>query len=202
MPASSQATIRWFTLVGMLAALTYVLYLPLFRIPIILFLELNLSEVVMFIAGFSLGPWAVLFTGMFRLLFALPFTTTGGIGELADLMYSLSFVLPGAILYQHHRTKQIATVGFMLGFALQLLVTSLMNALIITDLYLQLFLNITPAQFLASVQTAIPQVQDPYWSLVLWMYLPFNMLKNTIIIVLSLLTYKRVHFLIKRYRNR
>jgi riboflavin transporter len=196
----SKAKLRWLTLVAMLAALTYVLYLPLLRIPIILFLEINLSEVVMFIAGFSLGPWAVVFTGIFRLLFALPFTTTGGIGELADLLYSFAFILPGAILYQFNRTKQTATLGFVIGFALQLMVTSLMNALLITDLYLNLFLNISPEQFLSYIQNTIPQVENPYWSLVLYMYLPFNILKNSIIIGLSLLTYKRVHLVIKTFR--
>ena len=191
---------RWITLVGMLSALTYLLYLPIFRIPIILFLELNLSEVVIFIGGFSLGPLAAIFIGLFRFLFSLLYTSTGGIGEFADFIYSMAFILPGVILYQFHRDKKTATLGFIIGFLSQLIVTSLLNALVITDLYLTLFLNLTPQEFLGYIQSVLPQVENPYWSLVLWMYLPFNIFKNVVIIALTLFTYKRTHRLIKKFR--
>jgi riboflavin transporter len=196
----STKRLRWLTLVGMMAAMTYILYLPVFRIPIILFLELNLSEVVIFIGGFSLGPLAAIFIGLFRFLFSLFYTTTGGIGELADYLYSMAFVLPGVILYQRRRDKRTASLGFIVGFISQLAVTSLLNALVITDLYLRLFLNLTPEAFLGYIQTVLPQVENPYWSLVLWMYLPFNVFKNLVIIMVTLFTYKRTHRLIKKLR--
>ena len=196
----STQRLRWLTLVGMMSALTYILYLPIFRIPIILFLELNLSEIVIFIGGFSLGPLAAIFIGFFRFLFSLFYTTTGGIGELADFFYSMAFVLPGVILYQRHRDKKTASIGFIIGFISQLTVTSLLNALVITDLYLTLFLNLTPEAFLGYIQTVLPQVENPYWSLVLWMYLPFNIFKNLVIIALTLFTYKRTHRLIKKFK--
>lgn len=195
---TKQKRINWLSLVGILSALTAILYL--IRVPVILFLEINFSEVVIFIGGFSLGPLAALTLSLFRFLFALPFTTTGVIGEFADLLYTLAFVLPGAILYQSQRTKKMATIGFLVGMVLQLMLTSLLNALVITDLYLRLFLNTTPEAFVAFIQGTIPQVENPYWSLVLWMYLPFNTLKNTVIIIVTLLTYKRVHKLIKKLR--
>lgn len=198
---SQSFSLRYLALVGILASLTSLLYLPMLRIPVILFLEINLSEIIMFIGGFSLGPIAVIFLGAFRFLFSLPFSTTGAIGEFADLIYSLAFVLPGAFLYQRSRTKQTAMVGFMIGFILQITITSLFNALFITDLYLELFLNITPEVFLDYIQTAIPQVSDPYWSLVLWMYLPFNTFKNIVVILLTLISYKRLHRLIKRFKS-
>ncbi|MBM3909962.1 MAG: ECF transporter S component [Firmicutes bacterium] len=197
---SHTISLRYLAIVGLLSALTYLLYLPILRIPVILFLEINLSEIVMFIGGFSLGPIAAIFLGGFRFLFSLPFSTTGGIGEFADLIYSLVFVLPGAWLYQRSRTKQTAMVGFIVGFLLQITTTSLMNALWITDLYLELFLNITPEAFLGYIQSAIPQVTNPYWSLVLWMYIPFNTFKNMVIIALTLISYKRLHRLIKQFK--
>lgn len=197
---STRQRLRWLTLVGMISALTYLLYLPIFRIPIVLFLELNLSEVPLFIGGFSLGPLAAVVIALFRLLFSLLLTTTGGIGELADFIYSMAFVLPGVILYQNHRDKKTASFGFVIGFVTQLTITSLFNALFITDLYLNLFLNVTPDQFLSYIQSVLPQVENPYWSLVLWMYLPFNVFKNLVMIGLTLLTYKRTHQFIKKYR--
>ena len=196
----STRRLRWLTLVAMMSALTYILYLPVFRLPIILFLELNLSEIVIFIGGFSLGPLAAIFIGLFRFLFSLFYTSTGGIGELADFFYSMTFVLPGVILYQRSRDKKTASIGFIIGFISQLTVTSLLNALVITDLYLTLFLNLTPEAFLGYIQTVLPQVENPYWSLVLWMYLPFNVFKNLVIIASTLFTYKRTHRLIKKFK--
>ena len=195
----STRRMRWITLVGMMSALTYILYLPILRIPLILFLELNLSEVVIFIGGFSLGPLAAIFIGLFRFLFSLLYSTTGGIGELADYIYSMAFVLPGVFLYQRHRDKKTASLGFIIGFVSQLTITSLLNALVMTDLYLTLFLNLTPEAFLGYIQTVLPQVENPYWSLVLWMYLPFNIFKNVVIIALTLVTYKRTHRFIKNF---
>lgn len=194
-------SIRWMTLVGIFSAIAYVLYLPILRIPVILFLEINLSEVVMFIGGFSLGPLAAISIGVFRLLFSLPFSTTGGIGELADFIYSFALVLPGVVMYQYSRTKKTAGYGFVIGFFLQLITTSFMNALLITDLYLTLFLNISGEEFVAYVQTVIPQVTNPYWSLVLWLYLPFNTMKNLVVIFITLISYKRLHRFIKKIKR-
>ena len=194
----SSQKIKRLTLIGIFSGFASLLYLPMFRIPVILFLEVNLSEVVMFIGGFSLGPIAAFFIGMFRLLLSLPLTTTGGIGEIADLLYSLAFVLPGAFLYQYERSKKMAKYGFLIGFISQLFVTSILNAWVITDLYLTLVLNITPEMFLSYIQGTIPQVTNPYWSLVFWMYLPFNAFKNALIIAITLLIYKRIHRLIKK----
>jgi riboflavin transporter FmnP len=109
--------LRWLTLVGMMSALTYILYLPIFRIPIILFLQLNFSEVVIFIGGFSLGPLAAIFIGLFRFLFSLFYTSTGGIGELADYLYSMAFVLPGVILYQWSRDKKLPPLDLSSGLS-------------------------------------------------------------------------------------
>ena len=194
----STQSIKRLTLIGILSGFATLLYLPIFRISVILFLEVNLSEVVMFIGGFSLGPSAAFLIGLIRMLFTLPFSTTGGIGEVADLLYSLAFVLPGAFLYQYERSKKMAKYGFLIGFISQLFVTSILNAWVITDLYLTLVLNITPEMFLSYIQGTIPQVSNPYWSLVLWMYLPFNTFKNTLVIGITLLIYKRTHQLIKK----
>ena len=112
----------------------------------------------------------------------------------------MAFVLPGVILYQRSRDKRTASIGFIIGFISQLTVTSLLNALVITDLYLRLFLNLTPEAFLGYIQTVLPQVENPYWSLVLWMYFPFNVFKNLVIIALTLFTYKRTHRLIKKLK--
>jgi riboflavin transporter len=198
-------TIRRLTLIGLLSALSalfYVLRIPLFGIfPY--FLEINFSEIAMFITGFALGPIAAMFTIFFRFLFSLPFSSTAFIGEIADTIYSLVFILPTVWIYSRQRTVKGIFIAFSVGFVLQLVVTSFLNAYVITDLYLAFFLgqyNASTEDFLSIIQITNPWVSDPYWSLVLFVYLPFNIIKNTLVIALTFLSYKRMHHYIKLFK--
>jgi riboflavin transporter FmnP len=171
------------------------LYFPIPFFPT--FLEVGFSEIPIFIAGYSFGPMAVVLITILRLLVKLPFSTTFMVGELADFIYTLAFILPAVILYQGRRTKERAALGFALGFVIQLVVTSLANALLITDIYIAQ-MGISKEAFVSFIQMTNPMVSDPYWSLVLWVYLPFNIIKNAIVIVLTFLTYKRISGLISQ----
>jgi riboflavin transporter FmnP len=171
------------------------LYFPLPFFPS--FLEVGFSEIPIFIAGYSFGPIAVILITILRMLVKLPFSSTFMVGEIADLIYTLAFILPAVLVYQRHRTKERAAIGFALGFVIQLVVTSLANALFITDIYIGQ-MGISQEDFIGFIQMTNPLVMDPYWSLVLWVYLPFNAIKNTLVIVLTFLTYKRISGLISQ----
>jgi riboflavin transporter FmnP len=194
--------LRKISLIGILSGLAYLLYV--FRLPGFVFfpsyLEINLSEVILFLVGFAYGWKALLFSLLFRYVVALPFSSTSLIGETADFIYSFVFIVPSSILYGIRRKKESVFIGFFIGFILQLIVTSLLNALVVTDLYLNLFFGGSDA-FLNFIQQTNPQVVDPYFSLVLWVYLPFNTIKNTIIIIVTLMSYKRVHQLLKKINH-
>jgi riboflavin transporter FmnP len=189
-------------LIGLFSGITYMLYI--IRIPGFVFfpsfLEINLSEIPLFLVGFIYGPFASLFSLFFRFGMAIPFSTTSLIGETADLMYSAAFVLPASIIYQFKRTKSGAMYGFMFGFFLHLVVTSLLNVYWITDLYLDLYFG-SAENFIGFIQQTNPSVQDPYWSLVLYVYIPFNVIKNALVMTSTLLVYKRVHVLIKKLQS-
>jgi riboflavin transporter FmnP len=178
-----------------LVIVTYVLRLPLpFLFPS--FLQINASEIILFLSGFILGPaWACILI-LLRLIMTLPFSTTAYIGELADFIYSLALILPAVMIYRKKRNVSGLIVAFSVSVVFHLIVTSLMNALWITDAYLLLY-GLTPTQFLDIVRITNPQVVDPYWSLVLWVYLPFNVLKNSVMILFTLLSYKRLKRFLK-----
>jgi riboflavin transporter len=197
--------IRRISLIGLLSALSALLYLV--RIPMFgifpYFLEINFSEVSMFVTGFALGPLAALFTIFSRLLVALPFSSTAFIGEVADAFYSIAFVIPSVWIYTKNRNVKGIFIAFSVGFVSQLIVSSLLNVYLVTDLYLGLFLsqyNASTEDFLSIITITNPWVVDPYWSLVFFVYLPFNIIKNSIMIVFTFLSYKRVHYYIKQFK--
>lgn len=197
-----QLTLRKMALIGLFSGITYLLYIV--RIPGFVFfpsfLEINLSEVPLFLVGFIYGPFASVFALIFRFVIAIPFSTTSLIGETADLLYSAAFVLPATFLYQFRRTKNQAMVGFILGFVFHLIVTSLLNVYWVTDLYLNLYFG-SAQNFVDFIRQTNPNVGDPYWSLVWYVYLPFNVIKNALIMTITLLVYKRVHLLIKKLQS-
>jgi riboflavin transporter FmnP len=150
------------SLIGLLSGLTYLLYIVRFPGFVFFpnFLEINLSEVSLFMLGLVYGPFAALFGLVFRFVAAIPFSTTSLIGETADVLYSGALVLPVAFLYPHWRTKQGALVGLLIGFFAQLIVTSLLNVYWITDAYLDLFFG-SANNFITFIQQTNPRVTDP-----------------------------------------
>ena len=196
---NSRLNLKKMAVIGLFSGLAYLLYI--LRLPGFVFfpsfLEMNLSEIPLFLMGFMYGPWASLFGLVFRFGVAIPFSTTSLIGETADFFYSAVFILPAAWIYRFNRTKTGALYGFLVGFFLQLLTTSLLNVYWVTDLYLDLYFG-SAENFVGFIQQTNPWVTDPYWSLVLYVYLPFNALKNSLMMVVTLLVYKRVHLVMKK----
>lgn len=183
---------RIVTIVGtaIFAAISVLLYItkvPPFVFPIFpppfSFLEINFSEVPALIAGFAYGPLSGFIVLLVRFLIKLPLSTTMMIGELADLIYSSSFVLVATIVYKYRRTFKGALLGFCIAFGVQLLVSGLANYFVIYHLYNNLFFRgnipFTAKKFIIYV-------------------IPFNVIKNLIIAILTLLVYKRTSRLINQ----
>ena len=182
---------RTMVLVGtaIFAALSVILYItkvPPFVFPIFpppfSFLEINFSEVPALIAGFAYGPVSGFLVLVIRFLVKLPMSSTAMIGEIADIIYSSSFVVTAALIYKYRRNFKGAIAGLGIAFALQIIVSALANYFIIYELYNVLFFNnnigFSPEQFIIYV-------------------IPFNIIKNAIIATITLLVYKRINKFMK-----
>jgi riboflavin transporter FmnP len=73
-----------------------------------------------------------------------------------------------------------------------LIVSSLANALFIIDFYL-FFFGIPEGVLLSLVQEINPMITDVRWTMVLYGTLPFNVVKNLLVIFITFLSYKRIH---------
>ncbi len=184
---------------GAIATILYIV--PIFQIKIPIFppfLEFHFDEIPIFIAGFAYGPWTAILITIVKTLIKLPFSSTAMVGELADLLYSLAFVLPAVIYYRRHKNLKGVMLGFTFGFFTQLLVSSLFNALFMIDFYLFLY-DLPEHVLLAMVNATNPRITDIHWTMVLYGILPFNLVKNTIVIIVTFLVYKRVHQLFYKF---
>ncbi|HOE53610.1 MAG TPA: ECF transporter S component [Bacilli bacterium] len=179
-----------------ISVLLYITKVPPFVFPIfplVNFLEINFSEIPALIAGFAYGPLSGFLVLLVRFLVKLPMSSTAMVGEVADIIYSSSFVLTATIIYKYRRTFKGALLGLGIAFIAQILVSSLANYFVIYHLYNEMFFNGKMAMILSNKYGAFTPEQ-----FILWV-IPFNFIKNTIIGGLTLVVYKRISRFINQF---
>ena len=183
------------------AAISIILYtVPFlkFSLPIFpAFLEIHLDEIPAFLAGFAYGPLSGFLVIFLKTIVKLPLTGTAGVGELADFIYSVAFVLPAAFIYKKHRTLKGALVSIVVATVIQIAVSSLCTTFIMLDMYSKLY-HLPKAVILSMCQKINPAIKDLGIPFLLMVALPFNALKDAIVVVVTLILYKRLRLLFKR----
>ena len=179
---------RFIVRAGIFSAMAAILYIAGSFIPLYLFsdfLQIHIDEIPAFIASFAYGPFMGIVVLVIKTLLKLPFTKTLCIGELADLLYSIAFVIPAAIIYKRNRKFKSAIIGFVVGFVIQIVVSFFFNIFVMIPFYGMLYE--LPQAFL-----------DGKWAFAATAILPFNVIKNLIVIAITLPTYKTLHRLIDK----
>lgn len=198
----SPFTTKFITRTSLFAAIATILYVVpylQFKLPIFpAFLEIHFDEVPAFIAGFAYGPFSAVIVLLIKTLIKLPMTSSLGVGELADLIYGIVFIVPSAIIYRKKRNFKGVFMGLGLGMVLQVLVSSLFTTFVLLDFYMMV-MGLSKEAILGMCQAVNPNITNLGWTFYLYVGLPFNALKDVIIIVLTLLLYKRTKILIDRF---
>lgn len=200
-------TIRFITrtaIFGAIAGILYTVPFLAFNIPLFPgFLKFHFDEIPLFIAGFAYGPWIALAATFVRALIKLPFDIgeTMGVGVLTDILFSLAFVLPAAFIYKHKRTIQGALIGIGVGTLCQLGVSALGNVFISIPFYLNV-MGLDETQLLGAMQKANPAITDIRWSYVLFAVLPFNAIKDAIVVIVTMLIYKPLRRVINKINEK
>lgn len=187
---------RFAARVAIFGALSTILYVvPVFQLKLPFlpsFMELHFDEVPAFIAGYAYGPFTALIVILVKTLIKLPFSNTLCVGELADFIFSSAFVLPAAFIYKKIRNLKGVFIGFGVSFVLQILVASLMNVYAILPFYMQV-MNYPYDVIMNMCTEANPLVKNLGLDYVLWVVVPLNVIKNTIVLVLTYFIYKGIH---------
>ena len=194
-------TTRFIARTAVFAAISIILYtVPFlkFSLPIFpAFLEIHLDEIPAFMAGFAYGPISGFLVILVKTLVKLPLTSTAGVGELADFIYSAAFVIPAAIIYKKHRTLKGALISLLVATVVQLLVASFGTTFIMLDMYSMLY-HLPKEVILAMCQKINPAVSNLRFPFLFMVALPFNALKDAIVVVVTALLYKRLRLLFKK----
>ena len=189
-------SIKNVVLMGMFGALSAVLMLFDFPIPFIApsFYTLDLSEVPVLIGTFSLGPVAGAVIELVKILVKLVLkpTSTGFVGEFANVVMSCALILPAGFIYRFKKSKTGAVAGMAVGTVLMAVVGVVMNALVMIPFYS----NFMPIDTIIKAGAAVNPAVSSVWTLAIFCVGPFNLVKGALTSMITAVIYKRISVLI------
>ncbi len=183
-------------LMGMFSALGAVLMLFEIPLPFIApsFYGLDLAEVPVLVGTFALGPVAGAVMEFVKILIKLVLkpTSTGFVGEFANLAIGYGLVVPAGIIYQINKTKKGALWGMIAGTAVMSVAGVVINALVMLPFYS----NFMPLENIIAAGAAINPFVSNIWTFAIICVGPFNMIKGFVVSMITWLVYKRVSIII------
>lgn len=181
--------LRTLTVTGILSALGAVLMVLEFPVPFMpSFVKFDFSELPALLAAFSMGPVSGVAVCLVKNLIHLPFSTTGGVGELCNFLLGVCFVLPAGVLYRVRKNRRAALIGSIGGAAAMALCSLPLNYFVSYPVYTK-FLPLDA--IVGMYQELLPGVNGLFQCLLIF-NLPFTLLKGLVDTLLVFLIYKHL----------
>lgn len=191
---------RKLVLIAVLGALSAVLMVFRFPLPFMPpFLSFDFAGVPELIGAFTLGPIAAVAIIFVRIILQLVLSGTNSMftGELQSLVLSIALVLPASLIYQKNKTKQGALKGILIGALINVIVAVFTNLVIIIPFYVTLYgMNM---EMIIQMSSAVNSYVDSTIKLVILGIIPFNLIKNGVVCLITFIIYKKISPMIKRY---
>ena len=172
------------TRIAILTAIASILFL--IEIPVVAFYKLDLSNIPVLLGTFSMGTVPGLIILFLKSAIGLLHSNSAGVGELADFIMGAALILPAAFIYHRNKTRKNAVIGMIIGTLCTAIVGVLVNKFIMIPFYMGAFhMDMQGILDFAKV-TGI----DTEWKLLLLITAPFNLLKGTVLCIVTGLIYK------------
>ena len=188
--------------IGMLGAIATVLMLFEFPIPFIAppFYELDFSEVPVLVGAFALGPMAGASIELVKILINLLIngTATAFVGEIGNYLLGCSFIIPAALIYKKRKTKKNALIAMVIGTIVMTVFGCFLNAYILLPTYATAFGM--PIDAIVGMGSAINANINDVMTFVIIAVAPFNIIKGSVVSVITLLIYKHISPILKGNR--
>ncbi len=185
---------RRVSIIGLCSALAAVLHMLDFPLPFLApgFYKLDFSELPVLLCGFYLGPSATVACEGVKILLKLLLksTSTAFVGDMANFVVGCSFVLPATIWYHAHKSKHSAVIGLVLGTISMTVFGTAFNAVYLLPKFAELYGM--PLDTIIAMGAAINGSIHNVTTFVVLCVAPLNLVKGTVVSVLTMLLYKRV----------
>jgi riboflavin transporter FmnP len=145
------------------------------------FLKLDFGNVFIMLIGFLLGPVEGVIVCVIKECLRIFTSSSGGVGELANILMTTSFILVPSIAYKFHKGLKVVIPCMLIGCLLATGMALIANRFILI-----------PAYGIADAQGYFAKV---------WGYIiAFNLIKTFAISFLTLLLYKRLSNTLKKLK--
>lgn len=191
--SKKRKTIHDITKIAVLTAISAVIMLlefPLWFAPG--FYKLDLSEAVILMGGFAIGPVAAAVIELLKNLIniLLNGTSTAYIGEFANFITGCAFVVPASLIYKFCKNRKGAIIALAVGTLSLATVGGLMNYFLLIPAFSK-FYNM-PLDSIIGMGTAVNPLVTDLKTLVAFAVAPFNIVKGVLCSLVNLLLYKRL----------
>ena len=198
--ARTNSPARRVALVGVFSAIAAVLMLfelPLWFAPS--FYELDFSEIPVLICAFAMGPVAGVATELCKVLLKLVLkgTTTAFVGDFANFVVGCSLIIPASAVYSFKKTKKSAIIACIVGTLFMTVFGTAFNAVYLLPAFSK-FYGMPMDAILAMGTEVNPLAKEgSIVSFVVACVAPMNLIKGTLVSVVTLLIYKPLSPIIK-----
>ena len=193
MKTTTRFDLKTLTKISILSAISAIIMLFEFPLPFApSFYELDLSEAVILMGGFAMGPMAAVCMELLKnvLNFLINGTITAGIGELANFAMGCAFVVPASLFYKYHKTLKGAIASLIIGTASLVVVGCFVNYYVMIPAYVTLA-NF-PMEAILGMASSVNGLVNSLETMILFAVAPFNLVKGIICSIINLLLYKKL----------
>lgn len=192
----SKKVLRSLVVSALMGAVGFILMFIELSVPIMpSFIKFDISELPALIATFAYGPLYGVLVCFIKNALHLFVTNTAGVGELANFLMGIFFVLPAGLIYRYRKTRGSALIGSLTGAVSMGLSCVAINYFIVYPIYYKIM--IPKDVILAAYQDILPAVDSILESLLIF-NLPFTAAKGIIVSFLCFLIYKKLSPILKK----
>ncbi len=196
MSATKKTNLRAITVTAILGAIGFVLMFLEFGLPIMpSFIKFDFSELPALIASFAYGPVYGILVCFLKNALHLLVTSTAGVGELANFLMGIFFVVPAGLIYRYRKNRTSALIGSLVGAITMGVACVAINYFLVYPIYYQIMI---PEQvILSAYQAILPGVDSIFKSLLIF-NLPFTTVKGLVDALICFLIYKKLSPILKK----
>lgn len=192
-------TVQKMVLIAMFGAISAILMVLEFPLPFCPpFLKMDFSELPVIIGGYIMGPLAGFIIILIKvgLNFFINGTTTMGVGELANLLCSVFYMVPAVLLYNRKKTKKNAGISLVVGTLVVTVYAIFNNLFLIFPIYTKL-MGLKMADIVKMSSMVNPLIKDPFTLFAIGI-VPFNLIKYSVASLITFIVYKKIKNIIFR----
>lgn len=192
--------VREMVFIAILGALSAVLMFLKFPLPFMPpFMSFDFSAVPEIVGAFLLGPIPAIFIILIKVLIMIVTMGSNSMftGEIQNFILSCAFVLPAAIVYKKGKSRKSAILGMIAGTIVLTIVAIISNLYFIIPFYSKLY-GISVDDMINMTAAVNPLITNKF-TFALFGIVPFNLIKGIVSSVITILIYKKISVLFKKY---